>query len=70
MLGLNKNCKKNCCKLFKYRILLKNILTFLGLDYRDALPIKLYHVVLIDWLAIVPKGLDLSSHGVGWDTFV
>ncbi len=26
--------------------------------------------ILIDWLAIVTYCLDLSRHGVGWDTFV
>ena len=30
----------------KYRIMFKDILTFLGLDYRDASLIKLYFVVL------------------------
>ena len=33
-------------KLFKYRIMFKNIFTFLGLDYRDALLKTLYFVVL------------------------
>ena len=32
--------------LLKYRILFKVILTFLGLDYRDALLIIFYFVVL------------------------
>ena len=34
-------------KLFKYRIMFKNIFTFLGLDYRDALLKTLYFVVLV-----------------------
>ncbi len=34
-------------KLIKYRIKVKDILTFLGLDYRDALIITLYFVVLV-----------------------
>ena len=29
--------KKNVAKMLKYMILFKDILTFLGLDYRDAL---------------------------------
>ena len=33
-------------KLFKYRIMFEDILTLLGLDYRDASLIKLYFVVL------------------------
>ena len=33
-------------KLQKYRIMFKDILTFLGLDYRDALLITLYFVVV------------------------
>ena len=33
-------------KLPKYRIMFKDILTFLGLDYRDASLITLYFVVL------------------------
>ena len=33
-------------KLLKYRIIFKDILTFLGLDYRDALLITSYFVVL------------------------
>ena len=33
-------------KLLKYRMIFKGILTFLGLDYRDALLTKLYFVVL------------------------
>ena len=33
-------------KLLKYRIMFKDILTFLGLDYRDASLIILYLVVL------------------------
>ena len=33
-------------KLFKYRIMLKDIFTFLGLDYRDASLITLYFVII------------------------
>ena len=33
-------------KLLKYGIMFKDILTFLGLDCRDALLIKLYFIVL------------------------
>ena len=32
-------------KMLKYRIMFKDILTFLGLDYRVASPITLYFVV-------------------------
>ena len=32
----NKIVTKFVAKLFKYRIMFKDILTFLGLDYRDA----------------------------------
>ena len=32
-------------KLFKYRIIFKDILTLLGLEYRDALPLTLYLIV-------------------------
>ena len=31
-------------KLLKYRIMFRYILTFLGINYRDALLIKLYYV--------------------------
>ena len=33
-------------KLLKYRIMFKDILTYLGLDYRDAPLITFYFVVL------------------------
>ena len=39
-------------KLLKYRILIKDILTFLGIDYREASLITLYFVVLG---IIIPK---------------
>ena len=42
----NKIVSKSVEKLVKYRILFKNILTFLGLDYKDASLITLYFVVL------------------------
>ena len=34
-------------KLLKYRIMFKDILTFLGIDYRDAPLITLYFVVQV-----------------------
>ena len=37
---------KFVAKLIKYMILFKNILTFLGLDYRDASLFTLYLVVI------------------------
>ena len=40
----NKILSKFVEKLLKYRIIFKDILTFLELDYRDALPITLYSV--------------------------
>ena len=41
-----KIVSKYVAKLIKYMILLQDILTFLGLDYRDALLITLYLVVI------------------------
>ena len=41
----NKIESKFIEELLKYRIMFKDILTFLGLDYRDALLITLYFVV-------------------------
>ena len=41
----NKIVSKFGQKLLKYRIIFKDILTLLGLDYRDASPITLYFVV-------------------------
>ena len=41
-----QNFKSICAKVFKYRILLKGILTFLGFDHRDVLLITLYLVVI------------------------
>ncbi len=38
---MNKTVSKFVAKLFKYKILFKDILTFLGLDYINALPIVL-----------------------------
>ena len=48
MLSLNKIVSKFVAKVLKYRLLFKpkDILTFLGLEYRDALLITLYLVVL------------------------
>ena len=40
-----KIVSKFVAKLIKYMILFKDILTFLGLDYRDASLTKLYLVV-------------------------
>ena len=42
----NKILSKIDEKLLKYRVMLKDILTFLGLDDRDALLKTLYIVVL------------------------
>ena len=42
MHNLNKIVSKFVAKLHKYIILFKDILTFLGLDYRDASLITLY----------------------------
>ena len=42
----NKIVSKFVEKLRKYRILFKDILTFWGLDYRDASLITLYFVIL------------------------
>ena len=42
----NKTSSRFIEKLYKYRILFKDILTILGLDYIDALLITLYFVVL------------------------
>ena len=41
-----KIVSKFVAKLIKYMILFKNILTFLGLGYRDASFITLYPVVI------------------------
>ena len=41
-----KIVSKFVAKLIKYMILFKDILTFLGLDYRDASLITLYLVVI------------------------
>ena len=46
ILSLYKIVSKFVTKLIKYTILFKDILTFLGLDYRDALLIVLYLVVI------------------------
>ena len=43
----NKIVSTSAEKLLKYRILFKDILTFLGLNYRDAPLITLYFVVLV-----------------------
>ena len=42
----NKILKKFVEKLLTYRIMFKDILTFSGLDYRDAPLLILYFVVL------------------------
>ena len=42
----NKILGKFVEKLLKYRIIFKDILNFLGLDYRDASLITMYFVVL------------------------
>ena len=41
----NKFGSKIYQKLLKYRIIFKDILTLLGLEYRDALPLTLYLIV-------------------------
>ena len=46
MLSLNKIVSKFVAKLLKYRILFKDILTFLGLDYRVVPLITLCLVVI------------------------
>ena len=43
--SLNKIESKFVAKQLKYGIMFKDILTFLGLDYRDALLIILYLIV-------------------------
>ena len=45
-IGLSKILRKFVAKLLKYRILFKDILKFLGLDYWEASLIILYSVVL------------------------
>ena len=45
-INFDKIIRKLVAKLLKYRILLKDILTFLGLDYRDASFITLYLIVI------------------------
>ena len=45
-IGLNNILRKFVTKLPKYRILFKDILKFLGLDYWEASLIILYYVVL------------------------
>ena len=45
-ISLNKIVSKFVAKLLKYRILFKDIPTFLGLDYRDASLVTLCYVVL------------------------
>ena len=44
--SFDKITREFVAKLLKYRILFKDILTFLGLDYRDALLIILYLIVI------------------------
>ena len=54
---VNKIICKFVAKLIKYRILFKDILTFLGLDYRDASLKILYLIVIgISNLKIRPIG--------------
>ena len=43
---MHKVVSKYVAKLIKYMILVKDILTFLGLDYRDASLITVYLVVI------------------------
>ena len=45
-LSINRIVSKFVAKLHKYILLFQDILTFLGLDYRDASPITLYLVVI------------------------
>ena len=54
----NKIVSKFVAKLIKYIILFKDIVTFLGLDYRDALLITLYLVVIG---ISIPKILCIGS---------
>ena len=42
----DKIIRKFVAKFLKYRILFKDILTFLGLDYRDASLIILYLILI------------------------
>ena len=54
----NKIVSKFVEKLLKYRIMFKDIITFLGLDYKDALLIKFYFVVLeISFPRVISIGL-------------
>ena len=41
-----QNCNYICFKRPKYRILFKEIITFLGLVYRDAMLMTLYLIVI------------------------
>ena len=45
-INFDKIIRKLVAKLLKYRILLKDILTFLGLDYRDA-SLKILYLIVI-----------------------
>ena len=45
-MSLNKSFRKFVAKLIKYRILFKELLTFLELDFREASLLTLYFVVL------------------------
>ena len=57
-ISFDKIIRKYVVKLFKYRKLFKDILTFLGLDYRDASLIILYLFVIgISTLKIRSNGL-------------
>ena len=61
--SLYKIVSKFDAKLIKYIILFKDILTFLGLDYRDASLITLYFVV-IDMLPksyLIVIGITMQS---------
>ena len=42
----NKSVSKFIANLVRYNILFKDVLTFLGLNYRDALLITVYLVVI------------------------
>ena len=47
-MNVNKIISKFVAKLLKYRLLFKDILTFLGLDYRDAtLTLKTMNLILL-----------------------
>ena len=57
----NKIVSKFVEKLNKYRILFKDVLTFLGLDYRDASLKTLYFDVLGNSIPII-RSIGLLYH--------